>query len=1031
MKFFSLPSLLAAALFGAGVVLPFQPWTRTKSAQFSLEARIAADAPGHAQLFYDLGVGFNEQDSTRLPIAAGKPGQVYRFSLPPGSYRKLRFDPSENATTFELGSIRIVAENGRTLRTIEPREWRAGDQIQSLRPHSEGLEIRMRPGATDPQIDLTFPSTLRIDVPWGERLGNTALSAGVVWILVALLLFVLDRAAKARDALNRGARWGLAHPGRAVAVLALIAVVISVYPVVFLGKSHVSPNLGTTLLYDGFPTLPGDRSTETTDVKGSDVGAVMWQHVPFSMMQHRALFRDGELPLWNRYNSGGTPLLAQGQSMFGDPLHFLVVIANGAAWAWDAKYLIAKWLFATGLGLIVFALTRHLPSALLVTFGAPFIGFFVYRVDHPAFFSFCYSPWVLYCWVRIVQSETKRATACWMAGLVLVNFALLNSGTVKEAYMLLLSLNFSGACVLLSDRASLRVRLLKLAGLVWAGAIFALLSAPIWLPFLDTLKRAYTSYNAVVAFQVQPGLLLAAFDEALYRPLSDFSRVFNPSANFLILGGVLYFLATLRLHFAERPAVALAVASLVPLSLAFGLIPSAWIVDVPFLGNIHHLDNSFTCVLIVLWAVLAGMGFKTAATRLGTPEGRGDLIVAALLLFALVFAYVGFGQAVQRAVFGAGTTFAPIKTGQEVRMTSFVWGYLGAMLTALVAGGIIVRRALIRRQLTPAAGVLLALALSVLLWRHAQHGRAAGFEDYVVRPTPRANFHAKSEAIAFVQAAQSAAPSRAVGTNQNFFPGWTGAYDLESINGPDALMSPYYRELTSQPGTGIERIWDWRLYVTPATVGPSQRFLDFLNVRYYFDLHSDQGRMGAVLKPAKLADLDVYESPTAWPRAFFTDRLFAYREPAELVQKIVGPDRQPFAAALAADIAAQPSLAALPSDLAGRTTTPATGYRLTVNTTSFDVRASGPGAIVLGEVLWPGDFRAEINGQSAPVVRLNHAFKGVVVSGAGEYRVTFRYWPRRFSLALGLSLAGFILLGISFVAVWKWTPRATGSLPAA
>lgn len=357
-------------------------------------------------------------------------------------------------------------------------------------------------------------------------------------------------------------------------------------------------------------------------------------------------------------------------------------------------------------------------------------------------------------------------------------------------------------------------------------------------------------------------------------------------------------------------------------------------------------------------------------------------------------------------------------------MSSFIWGYLGAMLTALVLGGIIVRRALVRRQLTPAAGVLVALALSVLLWRHAHHARVAGFEDYVVRPTPRASFHAKSEAVAFVQAAQKNEPGRAVGTNQNFFPGWTGAYDLESINGPDALMSPFYRELTSQPGTGLERIWDWRLYVTPATVAPSQRFLDFLNVRHYFDLHSDQGRMGSMLKLGKLADLDVYESPTAWPRAFFTDRLLAYREPGELVQKIVGADRQPFAAALAADIAAQPALAKLPSDLTGRTITPATGYRLTVNTTSFDVRASGPGVVVLGEVLWPGDFRAEINGQSAPVVRINHTFKGVIVDAAGDYRVTFRYWPRRFSLALGMSLAGLVLFGISFAVVSKWAPRA-------
>ena len=76
----------------------------------------------------------------------------------------------------------------------------------------------------------------------------------------------------------------------------------------------------------------------------------------------------------------------------------------------DVKYLIAKWLFATGLALSVLALvgTRGLPSALVVAAAAPFVGFFLYRVDHSAFFSVCYAPWPLYCLIRVAQAD--RAT---------------------------------------------------------------------------------------------------------------------------------------------------------------------------------------------------------------------------------------------------------------------------------------------------------------------------------------------------------------------------------------------------------------------------------------------------------------------------------------------------------------------------------------------------------------------------------------------------------------------------------------------
>jgi hypothetical protein len=80
----------------------------------------------------------------------------------------------------------------------------------------------------------------------------------------------------------------------------------------------------------GIPSLPGHDETETENFKGSDAGAIMWHDVPNSFIQSRALFRDGELPLWNRHNSCGLTLLGQGQSMFGDPLHGIVLFAGAA-----------------------------------------------------------------------------------------------------------------------------------------------------------------------------------------------------------------------------------------------------------------------------------------------------------------------------------------------------------------------------------------------------------------------------------------------------------------------------------------------------------------------------------------------------------------------------------------------------------------------------------------------------------------------------------------------------------------------------
>src|SRR4051812_13836819 len=258
------------------------------------------------------------------------------------------------------------------------------------------------------------------------------------------------------------------HPRWAILIVSVGAVVLSVYPVVFGGRSFVSPDAGTTLLYSEFPTLPGYHTESMLDSRGSDVGAILWQHVAYSSVQRSALLA-GELPLRNRYNSLGNPLLGQGQSMFGDPLHFIPVVTGGATWSWDLKFITAKIFFSVGVAYVVFDTTGSLLAALAVSVGAPFVGFFVFRISHPAIFSLCYSPWIVWMWLGISGAGSIRIAATWLTGLVVANWCVMNSGTVKEASILLFWLNLTGCCVLLSSAQGFVQRLLKLAGAVWAG----------------------------------------------------------------------------------------------------------------------------------------------------------------------------------------------------------------------------------------------------------------------------------------------------------------------------------------------------------------------------------------------------------------------------------------------------------------------------------------------------------------------------------------------------------------------------------
>jgi len=990
----SLPTLLAAALFSVVVSIPFLPFAAPASAKFHFEITATSATPGKAQLYFDAGRGLSESDSSFAALEPRSGAQVLRFPLPAATFRALRLDPLDRPGELTLTDPLIRDDAGRIVRRFALTDFTPDNQIAALTVNGSALRVVTTPGATDPNLGIRLPAPFELSIGLARTLRGFG-GTGIVFLGVLAAIVAVRRA---RPRLEAGWIWLAARPARAVALCAVLAVVASSYPVIFLGKSIVSPNNGTILLYEDAITLPGYTDRTIANTAGSDMGAIMWQHIPLSVLEHDALLRDHELPLWNRYNSAGTVLLGQGQSMFGDPLHFFVILFEGAAWAWDVKYLVAKWLLACGLGLCVLRLTRHLPSALLVAFSADFVGFFCFRVNHPAFFSFCYAPWVLYCWIRISTAPRWTGAARWSAALLLANWSLMHSGTVKEAYMLLLTLSFAGACALLLADLRGRERLIRFGLAAWAGVIFVCLAAPVWLTFLDALKASYTGYNAPTAYQVQPSLLIGFFDEILLRPYWAGETVYNPSANFLLLTGVLAFLVHLRAAASHRIVLGLALAALFPLSVVFGLIPPLFLAGLPFIGNVAHIDNSFGVGLILLLAVFAGVGFALAAPRLARPEGRGDLAIAALLLFALVFPYIAFRQTVQRS------TYSYLHWGETLPYSPFVWGSL-AVLVAAALGFMLVARRLLTRGPSPAVVLCALTCVAVLLWRHGWHA-GVGFEGRVVTPMRRVDFHAKSPAVAALRADQKKEPGRALGFNGNFFPGWTNVYRIEGINGPDALVNPYYRELLE--AFNFVRIWDWRIYQQFSGFAPLRRYYDLLNVRHYLDYWSDHGVLGAQLTPVHYGDLDVYRSDTAWPRAFFTDRLAPYATVGEFSKLAATGDGRPFAAMQLGD----PMLRSdVPPTLATRTVSPARNYRLTGNTTAFDIEASGPGIVVLTEAWLGKDFRVTLDGRPVPYLRVNHAFKGIFVADAGPHRVEFTYRPRRFTLALVLGFSGLALLG--------------------
>ncbi|MEW6682311.1 MAG: hypothetical protein AB1451_05210 [Nitrospirota bacterium] len=785
---------------------------------------------------------------------------------------------------------------------------------------------------------------------------------------------------------GRAGAWWLEHPRTGIAGVALLATILSCYPVVFFGKSFVSPNNSavTYLLYPTFPTLPGYQSTEVDNSGGSDLGAMMWQTRSYSAIEGRTLLEHAEFPLWNRYNSSGTPLLGQGISMLGDPLHLIVLSAGGAAWAWDLKFVVAKYLFALGVGLMVFAATRHVGASLLMAFSAVFIGFFAYRFNHPAFFSLCYAPWILYCWLEIAHASSNRSSMRWLCGLVVANWMEIASGTVKEAYMLFVFLNLCGVLIWFFAESDRRIKVKQGFQIACVGALFVLISAPMWLTFLDLLAQSYTSYNAPSVRQISPGLIVGLFDNVFYRELMQF----NPSANFFVLLGMVWSLVRFSDLRRERTYLAVGASALISFALAFGLVPPGVIVSVPFLANVTHVGNTFSCILIIHLFVLAGFGLVALEDRLKREGWWRDWMASLLIVGVLLGVF-----------FGASS---------RVPKSTWFYGYSASLAAAVIVLPLLARMIALGSAASVAAVLAAIVVLVAVHWRHGMHLSTGmtSIDDHVMNPQVRVDLQARSPAVDLI-AADRSQPFRVVGLWPTLYSGYQGAIGLESIYGADPLINPYYREFIH--ASGMEEIWDWQLVVRGETLDRLKPLYDFLNVKYYL------GPLPPANSPSGTLDLRVYRSDAVWPRAFFTTRLLRYAIASEFPDLVRKADGTPFAAIQDADRQASPEWDALLG--APAQVVPAGEYRLTPNTTEFTIDAPTKGIVVLHEGYWKDDFEATLNGKAVRYFRVNHAFKGVLVDRPGTYTVRFSYWPDKLTESLWMSGAGIALLTI--LVIWR------------
>ena len=166
--------------------------------------------------------------------------------------------------------------------------------------------------------------------------------------------------------------------------------------------------------------------------------------------------------------------------------------------------------------------------------------------------------------------------------------------------------------------------------------------------------------------------------------------------------------------------------------------------------------------------------------------------------------------------------------------------------------------------------------------------------------------------------------------------------------------------------------------------------------------------------PYRLIRPDLYENDAALPRAFLVRRV-RRAAPERLLEELKHLD--PAEEALLTD--PLPSGWPSPGPLA-RPLPPVRVAEYTPHRVRLETTVADPALLILSDT-HDGGWRAWDNGRPVPILRTNHALRGVPL-GPGSHVVEFRYTQPAFWLGLGIS--GVTALGLVIGGILAWRRRA-------